>query len=72
MGIENAWRNCDVWWYWIWKKTNSPIQELNFNKILINVSTDRLIVSSKVQFDEKGFKYFIRYKIDFAKIFPCV
>ena len=54
------------------KKQISPIQELNFNKILINVSTDRLIVSSKVQFDEKGFKYFIRYKIDFAKIFPCV
>ena len=54
------------------KKQISPIQELYFNKILINVSTDRLIVSSKVQFDEKGFKYFIRYKNDFAKIFPYV
>ena len=50
----------------------SPIHKLYFNKILINVSRDRLVVSNKVQFGEKGFKYFIRYKNDFAKIFPCV
>ena len=57
--IKNGKNNYKIWWYWN-RKTN-------FTDLKIPISTknrdiNKIVVSNKVSFSKKGFKYFIGYK----------
>ena len=61
-------KKCKIWWYWNQKTKMSPTWNTYFSK---NIDINKIVVSNKVSFGKKGFKYFIGYKD--AKIRPlCI
>ena len=56
---KNEKNNHKIWRYWNPKKKLSAIQRTYFNK---KNKHEKLVVSDKVSFGKKRFKYFIGYK----------
>ena len=53
----NAYRVGNAWEYWSWKTQVSPIISV------YDANINRIVVSNKVPFGKKSFKYFIGYKV---------
>ena len=50
-----------VWWYWNWKTQFHQHKSPNLRN---NIDINKIVVSNKVSFGKKGFKYSIGYKDD--------